>query len=861
MPVPRSYQDTPDPVTGYTIDADFRLVVPPTADITNLVSNPSLEANATGYTAVGGSVARSLAKQRYGAYSLAVTPTAAVSDGFFYGTISAVALGIYPWSFAFWGEGGVPYKAYWATTAGVQVGGAIQFRGKRRWERLVVPYIESSSTTRRLYITKDNSPSTAVFYVDGMLVPTPATDQYVWRYFDGDTVGFVPNQVDFYWTGTPHGSTSIMRANTRAGGKIVPLLDYGFVLLAMMGLGLSTPNNIAIPLALPGGAQYQRTLSPAAAFDLVGYLQGVSQADLNRKHSDLSNVLDVRRQGKTQPLLLQYTPVNDCNDAIGETAEIVCSPAGGMEGVRDNNHQENLDLKFQNYLPVIAKLSGTEGAAVNTRVSFTAGYVARRDASGIWGALQTSGLNGQVNVSIPLPDGRWLLGGAFTDAGGDTNADKLAIYDPVTNVFSAATTAGLLNNVVRTLCLLSDGTVAVGGDFTVTGGFAQYLRRLNLTTGTWSNFSASTTDPTGPVWSVVQLPDTNLAIGGNFLNWAGIADADYLVKLNLAAATFAAFNATPLGATVQTLALSLGGSLYIGGQFINAGGFANDDFLTIILYPTVSGVFANLIGFTPLSTTVAVIRPMSDGSMQIGGSFVDVNGDTTWDYLITSFLGPPGGLAGPAPLIFVKPFSSISSVVSSLTETTPGTRLVGGSFSSVNGVPLYDGIFQYQGTTLVPLDVDFPGATPVNSMGSRPTAELVVGLVNTGTAYTSGTTTLTNSGSAPTQPVIVLSYAAAATVNATLYSIRNLTTGQIISFNIALLPGETIVIDLANGTITSNVRGNVLWGVAPGGSFTTFALLPGDNRFNIFIDIAAAANVTSYAYWTPLYASIYDLNE
>jgi len=852
----RNFYAVPEISTGYPIEGDWSVVIPSPVDITNLVTNPSLETDTTGYTAVGGSVARSTVKQRRGAYSLLVTPTAGVSDGFYFGTVSVGAATRYPWSFDFFGTGGVPYKAYWATTAGVQLGTAVKFTGTSRWQRIQVPWEETTATTRRLYVTKDNSARTNVFYVDGLLVPSPAAGFDVWRYFDGDALGFIPTQVDFYWNGSAHGSTSTMKAYTRAGGRITNLATFGFTLLAVLGLGLGTPNNISVPLALPGGEQFQRTLQGARQFDLVGTLSADSLFQLQKNKAALGAALDVRRQPNTQPLILQYQPLDDCGGVVGETVEIVCSPAGGLEGQRDNHFMEQVDLKFRIYVPIVGGVAGTEGAALATRVALTAGYSARRDAAGIWSGLQTSGVSFDVRAILPMPDGRWLIGGYFTDAGGVADADYLAYYNPASDTFTAVN-ATPLNEQVYTLLQLPTGNVLVGGNFTNAGGFANadFLCLLTVSTGAFTALNA--TPLNSVVYALALLSDNTVALGGIFFNAGGDANADYLARLTLSTGVYSSFNATPLNAGVLTLATNFA-TLYIGGSFTNAGGFADSDYLTLIMDPAISGAFHLIVGNSALNATLFIIKALSDGSVLIGGNFTNVNGDTTWDYLIKSVQAWGGYTSGPALLLWSKPFNSINNYVHSLVESKPGVGLVGGRFSSVAGVALFDGLFQFSGNTLIPLDLDLPGSPIALTMGARPNGELIVGTDTTGTGYTSGTSTVTNTGTAPTPPIIVISYAAAATDDAALYSVRNLNTGQIISFNLFLLPGETITINPGANTVISNYRGNLNSTVLPGSSLATFALLPGANRLNIFIDIAAAANATAYAFWQPVYADLDD---
>lgn len=846
----REYRSPAPVVTGYKQDAAWYAVAPPTVAIVNIVANPSIETNTTGYTAVGGTVAQSIVRQRRGAYSLLVTPTAGVNDGVYYGTVTTAANKNYPWSFDIWANAGYKYKAYWATTGGVLVGSEVKFVGRGRWIRVQVPYYETAATTRRLYIIKDNQTNVRPFYVDGMLIPSGAEDLEEWRYFDGSTLGFIPNQVDFYWNGTPNGSTSTMRPNSRAGGRIIPLARYGVTVLAMLGLGMKTPTNVSLPLALPGGASYQRTLSPANDFSLAATVTATGQQDLRSKQVALKALFDVRQQPVTQPLILQYEPLDECGDASGERTEVVCSFAGGLEGQWDNHYQENVNLKFTNFLPWMAVSYGQAAATLDVRDQFTAGYVARRSVDGIWSALQTSGLNSTVRAILPMPDGRWLLGGAFTDAGGAGDADNLAYYDPATDTLSAVNATPLAGEV-DALLLLPDGNVLVGGVFqnavTASGDF---LIKLTVSTGVFSVLNA--TPLNNAVTSLALLLDGNVAVGGLFTD----ATRPYLCKLTISTGAYSSFLAGVLNGVVLSLATAPSGILYIGGAFTDAGGFTLNDKLALL--PSPYTALREWTGNTALNGSVYTILPASDGSVLIGGQFTDVNGDTTWDFYLRSIQAPPGGSSSPIPLIWTRPFRDISAAVYSIAEPRPGTIVVGGGFTSVNGVALFDGMFQYSGATLLPIDLDLPGTAIVYALGSRLNGELIAGIDQTGTSSTSGTATVTNPGTAPSKPVIVINLPTTATLIAPLYSIRSLTTGKVISFSLSLLIGETLTIDLTTNSVTSDLRGNLISTVLPGSNVDSFYLVPGPNIINIFSSLASGSLPTAYIYWTPAYSGVAD---
>jgi len=87
----------------------WSIVIPDSADVTNLVTNPSAETGTAGWAAVsGGTLAQSSAKQRRGYASLSYTSTTAIADGITFDSVTLVSGTTYTLAFDFWGASGVP---------------------------------------------------------------------------------------------------------------------------------------------------------------------------------------------------------------------------------------------------------------------------------------------------------------------------------------------------------------------------------------------------------------------------------------------------------------------------------------------------------------------------------------------------------------------------------------------------------------------------------------------------------------------------------------------------------------------------------------------------------------------------------
>ena len=348
---------------GYAIApaASWFSVLVPVAR-TNLITNPSFETNTTNWTAIGGSIARVATQQYHGVYSLQITPTAATTDGARFDTVTTVTSQLYAISCKFLGIAGVKYKISMATTGGVDLA-AFVFTATGRWQWVSVYYQETAGTTRRVVVSKATSANTGVFYIDGVQVEAISAGEFVSTYIDGDQAGLVPNQFPaaYLWTGTPHASTSTRSGQTRAGGTVMRLDYYGFVLLAMIGLGLPTPTNVSVPYVLLDGAQYERTQKPPRQFTLAGRWDSASFPQLQRQISQFGAALDRDKVAQQQPIVLQYQALDDCNVPTSDVARIICSYQGGLEGVTDNLHAEQTSIVMKMWLPLIQGDGGERG--------------------------------------------------------------------------------------------------------------------------------------------------------------------------------------------------------------------------------------------------------------------------------------------------------------------------------------------------------------------------------------------------------------------------------------------------------------------------------------------------------------------
>lgn len=797
---------------------------------TNLVINPSFEVNASGWTAVGSSVGRSTAQQYHGAYSLAVTPTAGVNDGVYFSPVALTSGVTYAASMKVLGAPGVPYKLAIATTGAVELTSR-SFIGTGKWQWIWLFWTETSTNTRRFYLTKNNSASTAVFSLDGAQVEACSTEGvFVTTYIDGDQQGYVANQVPaaYLWNGTPHASTSTRSGQTRAGGRVVTLKEFGFFLSAIIGLGLASPRHEALSFGQLDGAQYQNTLKPQRTLSLVGRWNALDPTGMDQGMARLGRLLDRDYVATRQPaaLLLQ---ARFCNEDIGELVSVPRALyASGMEGTPQELPTAAAALTFQQYFPYVVGRDGGASLAVQLSVS-NANLIVQRSAAGLWSAMGT-GMTGTAVYSILRAlDGTIYAGGLYTDAGG-SGADEIAQWNG--SAWAVVGSATALNNTVFALAQGANGILYAVGQFLNAGGDANadYLAQWN-----GSAWSAVGTPADAQINAIVIAPNGNIYVGGTFTNIGG-SGADRIAMWN-GSVWATVGGATAINGTVNALAVDRAGNIYAGGLFTDAGGVAEADRIA-----KWNGTAWSALG-TGMDASVDAIAIGPDGVLYAGGFFTIAGG------LSISYIAQWNGVQW-SPL-----GSGVNNNVTSLEIAPDGTLYATGNFTTAGGLTLPDRFARWNGSAWIYPDVDLPSAVALSALLATPDGRLFVGNSATGTAIAAALTTVTNAGSAETYPTLTIR--GPTTGSSRVYQLVNTTTGRAIYLNYTILAGETatLVLDPATLSFTSTFQGNIFNTILPGSQSTQFTLQPGANTISFF---AADSTVTAVLSWPTRYLMLED---
>lgn len=768
----------------------WSLVLPETSDVTNLITNPSAETGTTGWTAGAGTLARVASQQRRGAWCLSYTPTATTTDGFYFGTVSLTNGVTYTASFDVKGVNGVPYQIYFASTAPAALGTPTTFTGTGEWQRVTVTWAENAGASRRLYIAKNSSASTGAFYVDGALCWAGSYDL---TYFDGDSRGFVDGQ--FYWTGTPHASTSVMLAGTRAGGRVVDMgSQFAFYVRQWLGVGLAGLSLAGSSTPLIGGGVYQRTNREPRTFALVGTLMGTSQQTLQSYRQALINAVKPDATAVPQPVTLRYQG-SAGGTAYGDPLDVQAVFEGGLEGGETRGFTEEMALKFRLYMPYTAVEDGTEGASLTYQTSIASADYLIGNINGTWqkfGTAPNSYING---AGLDPVTGDFYIGGNFTTVGGVT-VNYGAKYTRSTAAWSAMGTG--FNNTVTAIAFGPNGYPYFVGAFTT----ANAVSAIGAAYWNGSTFVALATSGAASPACLAFDSSGNLYVGGSFTSINGVAAARVAMHNG---STWSALGAGIGSGTVR--GLGFGGDGYL---------YATNDSAT---YRYSGGTWTS-IGGPGMYNSMGWYRA-PDGSLYVSGSgSIQRWNGASW-----------ASISGLSASNYYGRMTSDKwgNIVIPYTVITTSTQY---DYILVGGYPnVYD--YTYSAVSTGNYGVAHKNGTLI-AWGSR-----------TGTVTAAGLTSVTNNGSQKAFPTLRF------TGPGTVYNIRSYTTGDAIYFNLTLLSGEVAYLDLTPGAIRfySNFRANLISTILPGSNLATFGLMPGANSISVFVGGTTDGNTAAWMYW------------
>ena len=278
-------------------------------------------------------------------------------------------------------------------------------------------------------------------------------------------------------------------------------------------------------------------------------------------------------------------------------------------------------------------------------------------------------VNGPVYATAVQPDGRILLGGAFTAVNASSSRYHLARLFADGSLDTTFFNSGSgVSSAVWCLAVQTDSRIVIGGDFASVNGTARTrVARLN-SSGALDGSFVPTNIITGSVLALAAQSDNKVIIGGGFSSTGFPA---YNARLNADGTVDTAFSSYPNGA-VNAIAIQSDGKIVIGGAFTTVNGASRYRIARLNADGSLDNTFQNSL--TGASATVRCLQIQTDGKILIGGDFTTVNSTsrsyvarlTSTGALDTGFLSYPGAGAS----VYALAVQADSSVV------------IGGSFST-----------------------------------------------------------------------------------------------------------------------------------------------------------------------------------
>ncbi len=251
-------------------------------------------------------------------------------------------------------------------------------------------------------------------------------------------------------------------------------------------------------------------------------------------------------------------------------------------------------------------------------------YIARLNANGTLDASfdPGTGANQRVEAIVLQPDGKILIGGVFQNfnGAGRNRIARLNANGTVDTGFVPGTGA---NQNVEALALQSDGKVLVGGSFTSFNGTAlNRIARLN-SDGSLDMAYTPGTGASATIWDMALQPDGKLVIGGEFTSFNGTARGR-IARLNTDGSLDMAFaTGTGLSAVCRRLEMHGGGKVLVAGNFTSANGVNRNRIARLNTDGSTDLTFNPGMGLNNGEAWALAARP--DGKVLLGGSFTLFN--------------------------------------------------------------------------------------------------------------------------------------------------------------------------------------------------------------------------------------------
>ncbi len=196
--------------------------------------------------------------------------------------------------------------------------------------------------------------------------------------------------------------------------------------------------------------------------------------------------------------------------------------------------------------------------------------------------------------------------------------------DPTFNTNDVGFGSGIgADNPIRCIAIQNDGKILIGGNFTSYNTTAiNSIARLNAY-GTIDNTFNVGTGANSYIKSIAIQSDGKILIGGDFTSFNG-TNINYIARLNADGTLDNTFNiGTGANGDIHSIAIQNDGKILIGGYFTSFNGTIKNCFARLNADGTIDNTFNVGTGANNLVNSIVI---QSDGYILIGGGFTSYNG-------------------------------------------------------------------------------------------------------------------------------------------------------------------------------------------------------------------------------------------
>jgi uncharacterized delta-60 repeat protein len=241
-----------------------------------------------------------------------------------------------------------------------------------------------------------------------------------------------------------------------------------------------------------------------------------------------------------------------------------------------------------------------------------------------------SGFNSQVEKLAVQSDQKIVVGGFFTSHDGVTSNRIARLNTDGTRDTTFTTNIGTgFNNFVQALAVQADGKILVGGFFTTFNGVTvNRIARLNTDGTLDTTFDTNTgTGFSSTVNSLAVQADGKIVVGGQFTTFNGVT-VNRIARLNADGTLDTTFDTNTGNGTAgitRSIVLQLDGKIVLGGSFTTF------DITTVagVLRLNADGILDTAFNTNTgsgASDAVETLALQPDGKIVVGGSFTSFNG-------------------------------------------------------------------------------------------------------------------------------------------------------------------------------------------------------------------------------------------